>query len=311
MITVNSVSKSFGTVQAVSSLSFEIGTGEIVGFLGPNGAGKSTTLRMMTGYLIPDSGNILFDGISVIDNPTTVQQQIGYLPENNPLYQDMLVADLLQYSASLKGIDPLLQKEAIDFSVESVSIGDVYYRPIHELSKGYKQRVGLSLALLHKPKILILDEPSEGLDPNQRTEIRSLITSLAKNHTIIMSTHVMQEVEAVCSRMLIISNGKLVADGTPKELTKKSGHGVNRFILEIEGNNVEKLLKKITGVQTLDIKKSKDGRMTVIIEVMGKQKLQPELSKIAAKEKWILWKVMEEEHHLEEVFHELTGVGRA
>jgi ABC-2 type transport system ATP-binding protein len=213
MIRVQNVSKAFGSVQAVSGLSFDVDQGEIVGLLGPNGAGKSTTMRMMTGYLSPDSGDVLLDDVSVVTNPIMVQQQIGYLPENNPLYPDMLVSDLLSYSAQLKNISPETKEEAIDFAVKSVSIEDVYYRPIRELSKGYKQRVGLSVALLHKPKILILDEPSEGLDPNQRTEIRSLITSLAKHHTIIMSTHVMQEVEAVCNRMVIISNGTLVADG--------------------------------------------------------------------------------------------------
>jgi ABC-2 type transport system ATP-binding protein len=308
MITIKNVSKSFGSVVAVSDLSFQVDTGEIVGLLGPNGAGKSTTMRMMTGYLSPDTGDVLLDGISVVEDPTAVQQQIGYLPENNPLYHDMIVSDFLSYSAELKHIPLEERSNAIDFAVRSVSIESVYYRPIRELSKGYKQRVGLSIALLHKPKILILDEPSEGLDPNQRTEIRSLIISLAKNHTIVMSTHVMQEVEAVCNRMVIISNGKLVADGSPKELTRKTGSGGNRLDIEIEGKDVEKKLRKIIGVTGLEVHKGKEGRSIVKVGVLGRNKIQPALAKLAAREKWIIWKLSEEETHLEDVFHQLTGV---
>jgi ABC-2 type transport system ATP-binding protein len=308
MIRVQNISKAFGSVKAVTDLSFDVDQGEIVGLLGPNGAGKSTTMRMMTGYLTPDSGDVLLDNISVVKNPILVQQHIGYLPENNPLYADMLVSDLLSYSAQLKGIPSDSIEEAIDFAVKSVSIEDIYNRPIRELSKGYKQRVGLSVALLHKPKILILDEPSEGLDPNQRTEIRSLIISLAKHHTIIMSTHVMQEVEAVCNRMVIISNGKLVADGTPKELLRQTGSSGNRIDIEIEGKNVEKLLKKLPGVQYVDVIKERDGKVVAKIGVTARIKIQPELSKLAAKEKWVIWKLSVEETHLEELFHQLTGV---
>lgn len=306
MITLQNVSKSFGNTKAVDDLSFSIQDGEIVGFLGPNGAGKTTTMRMMTGYYTPDKGVIEILGISTITNPLAAQQAIGYLPENNPLYKDMLVSEQLNFSLDLKGITGYSRQEALDFAVKSVSIEDVYYRPIRELSKGYKQRVGIAQAILHKPKILIMDEPSEGLDPNQRTEIRSLIKTLSKNHTIIMSTHVMQEVEAVCDRMLIISKGKLVADGTPNELIKKAG-GQRQIMLEIEGKKIEETIQKIPGVEHLTIKKSRDGRITAIITVSKTSKIQPEISAKAAKLSWVIWKIYEEEKQLEDVFHVLTN----
>ncbi len=305
MITLQGVTKSFGNVKAVDNISFTIQDGEIVGFLGPNGAGKTTTMRMMTGFYTPDSGSIDILGTSILEDPTKVQSSIGYLPENNPLYKDMLVSEQLSFSADLKNLSGYERQQAIDFAVHSVSIEDVYYAPIRELSKGYRQRVGIAQALLHKPKILILDEPSEGLDPNQRTEIRSLIKDLSKNHTIIMSTHVMQEVEAVCNRMLIISKGSLVADGTPKELLKKAG-GKRQIIVELEGKKIEETLQKIEGVEDVEVKKYKDGKSQAIITVTKTSKIQPQLSQKAAKLGWIIWKLTEEEKQLEDVFHVLT-----
>lgn len=293
MIRLSHVSKSFGSFKAVDDVSFTVKSGEIVGFLGPNGAGKTTTMRMMTGFYTPDSGTIEIAG------------DIGYLPENNPLYKDMLVAEQLAFSADLKGLFGQKRKEAIDFAVSSVSIEDVYYMPIRELSKGYRQRVGIAQALLHKPKILIMDEPSEGLDPNQRTEIRSLIKHLSSHHTIIMSTHVMQEVQAVCNRMIIINKGKIVADGTPSDLVKQLG-GKRQLIVEIEGKNVQETLSSIEGVEDVSMKKGRDGIIRAVLTVKKNAKIQPELSKHAAKHGWILWKIAEEERQLEDIFHALT-----
>jgi len=306
MITLQNVSKSFGTIKAVDDLSFSIQDGEIVGFLGPNGAGKTTTMRMMTGFYTQDRGIIEILGVSTLSNSLAAQQAIGYLPENNPLYKDMLVSEQLNFSLDLKGITGFARQDALDFAVKSVAIEDVYYRPIRELSKGYKQRVGIAQAILHKPKILIMDEPSEGLDPNQRTEIRSLIKTLSKNHTIIMSTHVMQEVDAVCDRMLIISKGKLVADGTPSELIKKAG-GQRQIVMELEGKKVEETLQKIVGVEHLSTKKGRDGKITALISVSKASKIQPEISAKAAKLGWVIWKIYEEEKQLEDVFHVLTN----
>lgn len=305
MIKLEHVSKSFVNTKAVDDISFTIQEGEIVGFLGPNGAGKTTTMRMMTGFYTQDSGKIEILGASMLENPTVVQSSIGYLPENNPLYKDMLVCEQLSFSADLKNLQGRLRQEAIEFSVNSVSIEDVYYRPIKELSKGYKQRVGIAQALLHKPKILIMDEPSEGLDPNQRTEIRSLIKNLSKNHTVILSTHVMQEVEAVCNRMLIINKGRLVADGSPSTLLKQIG-GKRQLTLEIEGKKVEETIKSIKGVENFKIKKGRENKYVVLLTLSKTAKIQPELSKKAAKLGWVIWKLTEEEKHLEDIFHILT-----
>lgn len=306
MIEVSNLYKSFGSTLAVNDLSFTIKPGEIVGLLGPNGAGKTTTMRMLTGFISPDKGSILIDKISVLDNPLQIQQKIGYLPENNPLYKDMLVSELLSYSADLKELDNLTKKDGIDFAVTHVGLSDVYNRPINELSKGYKQRVGIALALLHKPEILIMDEPSEGLDPNQRTDIRNLIKQLSKNHTIIVSTHVMQEVEAVCSRMIIINKGALVADGTPDKLTKGTVAG-NEITVEIEGKEVEEKIRKLTGVEKIISRKTKNNLFKGTIIVKKNFQIQPDISKLSSKNNWIIWKLSEQERQLEEVFQELTA----
>jgi ABC-2 type transport system ATP-binding protein len=306
MITVSHLSKSFGTVKAVDDLSFSVKPGEILGFLGPNGAGKTTTMRLLTGFLSADSGSITVNNISVENNPVSAQTQIGYLPENNPLYKDMLISEILQLSARLKHIPHEDLHESLEFVVNATGIKEVYFRPIAELSKGYKQRVGIAIALLAQPKILIMDEPTEGLDPNQRAEIRNLVKKLAKNHTIIMSTHVMQEVEAVCNRMLIINNGKLVADGTPEELTR-TGKNKHILLVELEGPEVSAHLKKLIGKEGMEIEKISGNRFRIKLSSSSKTPLQPEISKLANQYNWIIWKMAEEEQKLEDVFHLLTS----
>lgn len=305
MITVNKLNKSFGQLTAVNNLSFKINTGEIVGFLGPNGAGKTTTMRLLTGFLSPDSGNIKVNNIAIADDIQAVQTQIGYLPENNPLYKDMLVSEMFDFSADLKQIPAEKRKEAFDFAVSAVSISDVFYRPIGELSKGYKQRVGMALALMHKPQILIMDEPTEGLDPNQRTEIRALIKELAHDRTILLSTHVMQEATAVANRILIINQGRLVADGTPDQLIK-GGQTEKTIHLEIEGKGVIAGLKSIKHVDSIDTTKLNPSRYQAVLTVKTKKDIQPELSKLIAKNKWVVWKLVEKENQLEDVFQALT-----
>ncbi len=305
MVSVTNISKSFGQTVAVDGLSFTIKKGEIVGLLGPNGAGKTTTMRLIAGFLSPDKGSILINSISVFDKPTLAQTQIGYLPENNPLYKNMLVAELLNFSADLKRIPLDKKKEALDFAVKSANISSVYYHPISELSKGFKQRVGIAVCLLHKPNVLIMDEPTEGLDPNQRAEIRSLIKKLSQNHTIIISTHVMQEVEAVCNRMIIINKGRLVADGTPAQLSRLSGKG-SQIVIDLEGKDIEKNLYKIKGIEKINLRKIKGNRMTVYLQIDKKIQIQPEISKLAARHGWIIWKLVEEKRELEDIFLALT-----
>lgn len=304
MLTVQRLTKSFGSTRAVDDLSFSIAAGEIVGFLGPNGAGKTTTMRLIAGYLSPDSGKIIIDDKPVGEEGSDARRHIGYLPENNPLYRDMLVSEFLGLSADLKGIPPEKRSEAFDFAVHAVDIGDVYYRPVGELSKGYKQRVGMAVALLHRPSILILDEPTEGLDPNQRTEIRTLIKSLAKDRTILLSTHVMQEASMLCNRILIIHHGKLVADGTPNELAKKA-ECRSSLIVEAEGAGIEAALKKLSGVTDVVIQRLEGERIRATLTTNGDE-LQPQVLALAHANGWKIWRLAEEEQKLEDIFHSLT-----
>lgn len=307
MVTVEQLKKSFKDIKAVDDLSFKVNPGEIVGLLGPNGAGKTTTMRLMAGFLFPDSGTIKVGNISVATHPTEAQRYIGYLPENNPLYKDMLVSETLNLSADLKGIPKIHKKSALDFAVSAVSIEDIFYRPIGELSKGYRQRVGMAIAMLHQPPILIMDEPTEGLDPNQRAEIRALIKELAKNRTIILSTHVMQEAQAVCSRLLIINKGRLIADGTPESLSKASSRETI-LTLELEGLGVPTVLRSLEGVRTaVNVNEISENRFSVRIATDESIELRPEISKLIRQNNWIIWKLAEEERKLEDVFYKLTA----
>ena len=305
MIEVKNVSKKFGRIKALEELSFSVKAGEVVGFLGPNGAGKTTTMRILTGFLSADKGTVLIDGIDVEKEPLKIQAKIGYLPENNPLYKNMQVAEFLDLAARLHQVSAQEKAQALDFAVKAVGIEDVFYRPIGELSKGYKQRVGIAAALIHKPQVIILDEPTEGLDPNQRTEIRQLIKDLAKEHTIIMSTHVMQEASAVCSRLIIINQGKVVADGTAEELSKQS-YKDKQLILEVEGDEVEAVLKNLSDVKNFAIKKQQGKRLLVEISTDQEKELRPDISRLAWEKKWTIWSLAEQEHKLEDIFQTLT-----
>lgn len=306
MIKVENISKSFGFVKAVDDISFKVDQGEILGFLGPNGAGKTTTMRMLTGFLAPDKGLIEIENISVKEDPAKAQAFIGYLPENNPLYHEMQVCELLELAAQLQNVPKSKRKEAFDFVVSSVGLESVYYRPIGELSKGFKQRVGIATALIHQPKIIVMDEPTEGLDPNQRKEIRALIKKLATDHTIILSTHVMQEASAVCNRMLIINKGKIVADGTAEELSRASKNE-KTFQIEIEGTNSESALRKIEDIQNIEITPLKGNRIHATIQTGNNIELQPKISSLAKQHDWIIWKLNEQEYKLEDIFQRLTN----
>ena len=247
MISVQGITKRYGSIVAVDRASFEVERGEVVGFLGPNGAGKTTTMRMLTGTLQPDEGTIRFDGRPISDNLTGAKARVGYLPEANPLYDDMLVCEFLEYVARLRGMDAAAGRTGIERAVEETGLEEVFFRPISEISKGFRQRTGMAGAILHEPEILVLDEPTEGLDPNQRVEIRNLVSSLGGDRTVILSTHVMQEVEATCDRLLIISKGAITADGTVAELMD-AGRGISRYTVEAEGDGVAEALEQLPGV---------------------------------------------------------------
>ena len=225
MIEVESLTKQFGTKVAVENLSFSVKKGEVLGFLGPNGAGKSTTMRMVTGFIPPTSGDAKVCGISIVDQPTAAKQKIGYLPESAPLYNDMTVIGFLKFCAEIRGIKGGDRNEAVDRAIETCFLNSVAKQSIDTLSKGYRHRTCLAQALLHDPEVLILDEPTDGLDPNQKFEVRQLIKRLGKSKAILFSTHILEEVEAACSRAVIVDRGKIVADGTPAELIEQSGTG--------------------------------------------------------------------------------------
>jgi ABC-2 type transport system ATP-binding protein len=223
MIEVENLTKHFGTKTAVDRLSFTVKKGEVLGFLGPNGAGKSTTMRMVTGFFPPTSGDAKICGLSIIDRPAEAKRKIGYLPESAPLYQDMTVIGFLRFCASIRGLRGAAKREAVDRAIDTCFLGSVTRQSIDTLSKGYRHRTCLAQALLHDPEVLILDEPTDGLDPNQKYQVRQLIKRLGETKAILFSTHILEEVEAACTRAVIVDQGKIVADGTPTQLRNQSG----------------------------------------------------------------------------------------
>ncbi len=305
MIAVEGVTKRFGEIVAVRSLDFEVDRGEVVGFLGPNGAGKTTTMRMLTGTLEPDEGRVLYDGVPIDQDLTAAKKRVGYLPETNPLYEEMLVAEYLEYAAQLRLVPVAKAKSAISDAVEETGIGDVFFRPVSELSKGYRQRVGLAAAILHHPEILVLDEPTEGLDPNQRVDIRNLVSELGKERTVLLSTHVMQEVEATCTRLLIINRGELVASGTVAELLS-AGKGMSHYTVEAEGDGVAEALSRLPGVDSHSEERV-EGRTRVRLTVARDDELRPEIFRMANERRWVLWELHRSQASLEQLFRELTS----
>jgi len=254
MLEVINLNKKFGDFHAVKNLNFQIQKGEIFGFLGPNGAGKSTTMRMVTSYIPPTSGSILVNGRDITSSSLESRQKIGYLPEHNPLYNDMTVLEYLTFVGEIRGIKGTRLSSRINELFSICSIGSMARREIGKLSKGYRQRVGLAQALIHNPDLLILDEPMSGLDPNQIIEIRHLIKSLGKEKTVVYCSHILSEVSATCDRILIINEGKIVASGTPDELVHKSSKGT-RYVVKIKGDrfDIEKKLSGIPGVTGINI----------------------------------------------------------
>lgn len=222
MIDVKGIGRSFGDIRAVDNLSFSVSKGELLGFLGPNGAGKSTTMKMLTCFLTPSEGTAKVAGFDILESPEEVKTRIGYLPENAPLYGEMKVEDFLYFIAEVRGLDTESAKKAVSSAVDKTSLQNVLEQRIETLSKGFKRRVGLAQAILHDPEVLILDEPTDGLDPNQKHEVRNLIKAMSKDKCIILSTHILEEVDALCTRAMIISSGRLLVDGTPEQLRSLS-----------------------------------------------------------------------------------------
>lgn len=305
-IVVENLTKKYGAQRAVDDISFRVKTGEILGFLGPNGAGKTTTMKAITTFLNPNAGNIYVGNFSVSENPEDVKRSIGYLPENNPLYQDMPVIDYLKFVANLQGIEKSKVRERLLDMVITCGLEGEKHKKINELSKGYKQRVGLAQALIHNPEVLILDEPTSGLDPNQIVEIRELIKNIGKEKTVILSSHILAEVEATCDRILIINKGKIVADGTAGELRKQS-EGREILKIKIEDGDQNEIFK---AVQQLDCVGVADlvSNSPNCFEVQSKPGLSSnkKIFQLCVKNGWILTEMTPVETKLEDIFRELT-----
>jgi len=301
MIEVTKIKKSFGSIQAVVDISFAIDTGEVVGLLGPNGAGKTTTLNMITGVYHPDEGKILIDGMDITKEPLAIKDQIGYLPEDNPLYDNLLVCESLKIVSQIKGLTQTQYEDALERIVTVSGIKDIFYRPIGTLSKGLRQRTGLAHALIGNPKVLILDEPTEGLDPNQRQEIRKLITDLSRDHTILMSTHVMQEVEAICQRVIILNQGEVVVSGSVAEISQ-SAEGKIEVEISLGGNSSQ-VINQIT--QKFPGTKVNGSELILSISSAIEEEVYQTVSNLIGNGIYIK-KVNKKKVNLEEVFSRLT-----
>lgn len=295
---------------AVDHISFQVRRGEVLGFLGPNGAGKSTTMKMLTCYLPPTEGRARVAGFDVYDQPFEVRRHIGYLPEDTPLYRDMTVLGYLQFAAELRGVPADERKARIKKIGEVTGVLSVLGKYVRELSRGYRQRVGLTQAMLHDPPVLILDEPTSGLDPNQIVEIRELIREIGKHKTVILSTHILPEVQATCSRVVIISDGKLVADGNPDELVARERSDRYRVLVLRDGAppqaELEAALRGVDGVARVELTPSDDSSLQFAVTSDGSADLRLRLFRLAADRGWPLLELDRREASLEEVFGRLT-----
>lgn len=309
MIEVTNLVKDYGNHHAVKGISFTVGEGQIVGLLGPNGAGKSTTMNIMTGYISATSGNVKIGEYDMLEQPLKAKKLIGYLPEMPPLYEKMTVSEYLDFVCSLKGIRKKKErKEAVAEVEEAVRITDVKGRLIKNLSKGYKQRVGLAQALIGNPPLLILDEPTVGLDPNQIIEIRSLIKKLGEKHTIILSSHILSEVNAICDYVLIIDQGHLVAEDTPEHLAEHFADK-NRILLSVKGekDRIEEALEESEYIASYEVTGENEGVLDVTAETTGKEDIRDALFFEFADKKLPIVKMEMETLSLEDVFLKLTG----
>lgn len=308
MIEVSHVSRNFGTFRAVNDVSFSIPTGQIVGLLGPNGAGKTTTMRMITGFLSPSDGQIFIDGVDISQAPVESKKKIGYMPESAPLYGEMIVEDYLKYIAQIHGEDPVVKVPAL---CKECGLKEVMSKNISELSRGNRQRVSLAHALMHDPEILILDEPTSGLDPNQVEDVRSIIREIGKTRTVIVSTHILSEVETLCSRAIIISGGKVVADSSIGELKERFGHELSVKLVAggATFDEISEILKSVDNVDAVNLVSDKldiPGAIEILVSVTGTAEIRPEICKKLASKKIDLYEVMLQTNSLEDVFHALT-----
>ena len=304
MIEVSHVSRNFGDFRAVNDVSFSIPTGQIVGLLGPNGAGKTTTMRMITGFLAPTSGKVTIDGIDVCENPVEAKKKIGYMPESAPLYGEMIVEDYLVYIANIYGQNPA---EKVPALCKECGLKEVMSKNISELSRGNRQRVALAHALMNDPEILILDEPTSGLDPNQVEDVRAIIREIGKTRTVIVSTHILSEVETICSRAIIISGGKLVADSSIEELKNSIGTSSTVYIT-VGGNEASaaEIAKSVDGVAAVSTNSLEGGLKELVVSVNNEAEIRPVLIKKLVEGGFDIYSAVLNQNTLEDVFHTLT-----
>jgi len=302
MIEAKSLCKRYDGFTAVDDLSFTIKAGQVLGFLGPNGAGKSTTMKMLTGFLTPTSGIALINGIDVSENPVEACKHIGYLPEGAPCYGEMTVRQFLTFVARARLISRADVSESVDRAVEKLSLTTVSHQPVETLSKGFKRRVGLAQAIIHDPQILILDEPTDGLDPNQKHEVRHLIKTMAKDKIIVISTHILEEVEAVCNRVMIIADGKLLADDTPHGLVARSRYNNSVSMVVEEAEKVASVLSELPQVAKAELQ---DGELTLFPAV--EQGLFEAITAAIAEHQWEVMALRLEAGRLDEVFRSITS----
>jgi len=308
MIAIENLTKYYGRVCAVDHISLEIHRGEILGLLGPNGAGKSSTLRMLTCFMPPSEGTITVKGLNIYENDLEIKRLIGYLPEAAPLYQDMLVYDYLQFVAQVRGVPKAEREPKIRDLCRQCGLRDVMHKSVNEISRGYKQRVGLAHAMMGDPEILVLDEPTAGLDPNQIVEIRDIIREIGKEKTVILSTHILSEAEATCDRVVIIHNGRIVADGGTDDLKREGGSGYDLH-LSLEGTDfdaVQEVLSEVPGVREVAREPSGAQSLEVRLSCRGGADVRPEVYGIIKQKPWVLLEFTRESRTLETLFREVT-----
>jgi len=311
MIETDNLGRYFGDLKAVDGISFSAKRGEVLGFLGPNGAGKSTTMKMLTCFLTPSFGTARVAGFDILEQPTEVRKSLGYLPENAPLYGEMKVGEFLGFIGEIRGLQGSELQKAIERSIELTSLEEVVEQRIETLSKGFKRRVGLAQALLHDPEILILDEPTDGLDPNQKHEVRKLILGMASNKCILLSTHILEEVDVVCNRAVIIANGKMVADDTPEGLRKQSRlHGAVTVAFDgVDEAEATSALKSLGGVNKVETRIDNDGRKNFVLLSQSSEATVRALVAETEKRNWQFSVFQVEGGHLDDVFRDVTMGG--
>ena len=313
MVRLDRLAKRFGPVHAVEGVSFEVGRGEVLGFLGPNGAGKSTTMRMLTGFLPPTGGTALVMGFDVQRQPIEVKRRIGYLPEGAPLYGDMTVLAFLRFVAEMRGLRGTDAGKAIEAAVGRTELAEVAHRPIETLSKGFKRRVGIAQAIMHDPPVLVLDEPTDGLDPNQKHHVRRLIQEMAPDKAIIISTHILEEVEAICSRAVIIARGRVIADERPDALKRRSRYH-NAVRLTVDANLAPSLadeLEAMPGVVAVERIGAVNGAATLVVLPEGSRELAHTIGGLVKERGVALDELVVEQGRLDDVFRDLTAIHRA